>query len=158
MADIGMNRRLSIKSGLKIFILALLGVYLIFPVGISAQYKLEKYNSKEMGFRPLDYTATEISRTERKSILRIPGFHARSAAASRWMMCVYTELAKKRKFQFWAVVYPDPPSEDVLVGFPASLDENIVETLGPEFGGEKAPTTMPVEKMTWVCREMLKRQ
>ena len=54
------------------------------------------------------------------------------------MMCVYNELAIRRGFGYSMVVYPNLPSEDVLVGFPASLEEDVVKTLGPEFGGAEA--------------------
>jgi hypothetical protein len=126
-------------------------------VGVSAQ-ELYKITAKEMGFLSLDYTVTEIKRTDRSSVLRIPGFHKRSAAASRWMMCVYTDLAQKRGFQYWAVVYPEPPSEDLIVGFPHSQNEDIAHTLGPDFGTSNALPTMSVQKMGLFCNRMQKRQ
>jgi hypothetical protein len=116
--------------------------------------ELYKITTKETGFLSLDYTVTEIKRAERFSVLRIPGFHKRSALASRWMMCVYTDLAQRRGFQYWTVVYPEPPSEDVIVGFPHSENEDIVRTLGPQFGTTKAMPTMPVQKMVLFCNSM----
>jgi hypothetical protein len=141
---------------IKLFSIAML-FFIIMYSGASAQ-ELYSIRAKDMGFKSLDYTASEIKRTDRHSVLRIPGFHTRSAAAARWMMCVYTDLAVKRGFKYWSVVYPNPPSEDVLVGFPNSQNEKIVETLGPEFGSRNVLPTMSVEKMLYFCNEMLKRQ
>lgn len=109
-----------------------------------------------MGFSSLDYTVTEIKRTDRLSVLRIPGFHKRTAAASRWMMCVYTDLAIKRGFKFWSVVYPEAQSEDLIVGFPQSENEDIARTLGPEFGTKYALTVTSVQKMSMFCDRMQK--
>lgn len=111
-----------------------------------------------MGFSFLDYTVIEIKRTDRLSVLHIPGFHKRSAAASRWMMCVYTDLAQKRGFNYWAVVYPDISNEDIIVGFPNSQDEDIAQTLGPEFGSKYALPTASVQKMIMFCDAVKKRQ
>jgi len=124
-------------------------IFSIIPsTGISAD-TLYKITAKEMGFSSLDYTVTEIKRTDRLSVLHIPGFHKRTAAASRWMMCVYTDLAQKRGFEYWAVVYPDLPNEDLMVGFPNSKNEDIAHTLGPEFGTKNVLPSMSVEKMIY---------
>lgn len=130
---------------------------IIVAIAVSAQ-DLYKITAKEMGFSSLDYTATEIKRTDRLSVLRIPGFHKRSAAASRWMMCVYTDLAQKRGFKYWAVVYPDLPSEDLIVGFLQSQNEDIPRSLGPAFGTKNALPAMPVQKMILFCDHMKIRQ
>src|SRR4051812_19623855 len=95
-----------------------------------------RVRSRDMGIQAFDLTVTETRRTDRTSILNVPGFHSRSAQASRWLMCAYTDLAVKRGFSYWAVAYPQPPSEDVLVGFPASETENLSQTFGPQFGGK----------------------
>ena len=136
-------------------VLVLLSIY---PQNISAQFKFNKFNSKEMGIQSFDYTATEITRTDKTSTLRIPGFHNRTAPAARWMMCIYNELAIRRGFAYSTVVYPDLPSEDVLVGFPASMDEDVVKTLGPEFGGAEAFPIMPVEKMAFFCQRIIQNK
>jgi len=130
---------------------------IILSVVVFAQ-DLYKITSQQMGFSSLDYTVTEIKRTDRLSVLHIPGFHKRSAAASRWMMCVYTDLAQKRGFNYWAVVYPDISNEDIIVGFPNSQDENIAQTLGPEFGSKYALPTASVQKMIMFCDAVKKRQ
>jgi hypothetical protein len=141
------------KNFLPIFLVLVL--ITIFPPKISAQFKFNKFNSKEMGVQAFDYTATEIKRTDKTSTLRIPGFHRRTAPAARWMMCVYNELAIKRGFAYSTVVYPNLPSEDVLVGFPASMEEDVAKTLGPEFGGADAFPIMPVEKMKFFCQRII---
>jgi hypothetical protein len=129
---------------------------ILFIVMITPGFAQELYRitSKEMGFPSLDYTVTEIKRTDRLSVLNIPGFHKRSAAASRWMICVYTDLAQKRGFEYWTVVYPEPPNEEVIVGFPNSLNEDIASTLGPKFGGKSVLPTVPVMKMIPFCKRM----
>lgn len=109
-------------------IFLVLALMTIFPQYTSAQFKLNKFNSKEMGVQSFDYTATEIKRTDRTSVVQIPGFHGRSAPAARCMMCVYNELAIRRGFKYSVVAYPHLPSEDVIVGFPQSLDENVAAT------------------------------
>lgn len=130
---------------------------IIITVLVSAQ-DLYKITANQMGFASLDYNVTEIKRTDRLSVLRIPGFHKRSAAASRWMMCVYTDLAQKRGFNYWAVVYPDISNEDIIVGFPNSPNEDIAQTLGPEFGSKYALPTASVQKMIILCDAMKKRE
>ncbi|PKN96206.1 MAG: hypothetical protein CVU43_21900 [Chloroflexi bacterium HGW-Chloroflexi-5] len=129
---------------------------IILPIRISAD-ELYRITAKEMGFLSLDYTVTEIKRTDRLSVLHIPGFHKRTAAASRWMMCVYTDLTQKRGFEYWAVVYPDLSNEDLMVGFPNSKNEDIARTIAPEFGTKNALPIMPVEKMIYFCDSMKKR-
>jgi len=144
------------KNFLPIFLVLVL--LTIFPPSTSAQFKFNKFNSKEKGVQAFDYTATEIKRTDKTSTLRIPGFHNRTAPAARWMMCVYNELAIRRGFAYSMVVYPDLPSEDVLVGFPASMEEDVVKTLGPEFGGAEAFPIMPVEKMAFFCQRIMQNR
>jgi hypothetical protein len=141
----------------KAYSIALLFFIIMCTTDATAQ-ELYSTSTKDMGFQSIDYTASEIKRTDRQSVLRIPGFNTRSAAASRWMMCVCTDLALKRGFKYWTVVYPEPPSEDVLVGFPNSPNEKVVETLGPEFGSRNALPITSVEKMVWFCNELRKRK
>jgi hypothetical protein len=137
------------------FIIIILALSLANVIAADELYKI---TSKEMGFSSLDYTVTEIKRTDRLSVLHIPGFHKRSAAASRWMMCVYTDLAQKRGFKYWAAVYPDLSSEDVMVGFPNSENEEIAITLGPEFGTKNVLPSASVQKMIYFCDNMKKRE
>jgi hypothetical protein len=113
--------------------------------------ELYKISTKEMGITVFDYTVTESKREDQYSVVRIPGFHGRSAPASRWMMCVYADLAQERGVHFYAAVYPDPPSEDITVYFPFSPDEDIVQTLGPEIRTENVMPIMPVHQMLFFC-------
>ncbi len=115
---------------------------------------LYRISAGEMGFSSFDYTVTETKRTDRISFLHIPGFHKRSAEAARWMLCVYNDIAQKRGFDAWSVVYPDPPSEDLILGFPLFPDEKIASTLGPEFGTKNALPVVSVQSMRLLCENM----
>ena len=110
-----------------------------------------RIRSRDAGITSFDLTVTETKRAPRTSILNVPGFHSRSAQGSRWLMCVYTDLASKRGFKYWAVVYPERPSEDLIVGFPTSEAENMSETLGPEFGSKNVLPPISVGKMNSLC-------
>jgi hypothetical protein len=113
-------------------------LFLCVALPTEALAQLYRVRSTEMGIQAFDITVTEVKREERTSLLSIPGYHKRSAAASRWMMCAYTDLALHRGFKFWAVVAPKPPDENVLLGFPQAEGENIAQTLGPRFAGDSA--------------------
>jgi hypothetical protein len=106
--------------------------------------------SRDQGIQAFDFTVTEVQRGDRTSVLRIPGFHKRSAQASRWMMCVYTHVALTRGFQYWATVYPTAPDEDVLVAFPASDKEDLAQLLGEKYKADQALIS-PVDKMAVMC-------
>ena len=103
-----------------------------------AEERLYSVSSREMGITQFDFTVTEIKREPRISKLKIPGFQDRSAAASRWMMCAYTDLAIKRVFKFWAALYPQDSSDEIQLGFPNSENEDLTKTLGPKFTKESA--------------------
>lgn len=108
-------------------------VILISAVAVSADESLYSVSSREMGITQFDFTVTEINREPRISKLKIPGFLDRSAGASRWMMCAYTDLAIKRGFKFWAALYPENSSDEVQLGFPNSANEDLSKSLGPKF-------------------------
>lgn len=97
---------------------------------------LYSVSSREMGITQFEFTVTEIKREPRISTLKIPGFQDRSAAASRWMMCAYTDLAIKRGFKFWAALYPQDSSDEIHLGFPNSENEDLTKTLGEKFTKE----------------------
>ncbi|MDD2734073.1 MAG: hypothetical protein PHF56_09025 [Desulfuromonadaceae bacterium] len=97
---------------------------------------LYSVSSREMGITEFDFSVTEIKREPRISTLIIPGFQDRSAAASRWMMCAYTDLAIKRGFRFWAALYPQDSSNEIQLGFPDSENEDLTKTLGAKFTKE----------------------
>lgn len=128
---------------------------LAFGSSVAAQEDLYAVTSKDQGIVEfVDLTVTEIKREARKSVLLVPGFHQRSAAGSRWLMCAYTDLAIRRGFKYWLVVYPAETSETVVVGFPTSDTEDVGKTLGREFVGERvlprAPASVDV-MATRVC-------
>lgn len=109
---------------------------LISTAPVTAEESPHSVSSRSMGIIQFDFTISEIKREPRISILKIPGFHERSAGASRWMMCAYTDLAVKRGFKFWAALYPDNSSDEVQLGFPDSANEELAKTLGPKFAGD----------------------
>ena len=115
-----------------------------------AEERLYSVSSREMGITQFDFTVTEIKREPRISTLKIPGFHDRSAAASRWMMCAYTDLAIKRGFKFWAALYPKNSSEEIQLGFPNSENEDLTKTLGPKFS-EDSVVVSPVATFAPLC-------
>lgn len=113
-----------------------------------------QFLAKETGFPNLEYSVKETANTESTSRLQIPGFLTRSAEASRWMMCVYTNIALMRHHPYWTAVYPQQ-GDSVLIGFPKS--DNVAElgNLGPEFSGDYQPKAIaPVEKMTYFCAQI----
>jgi hypothetical protein len=110
-------------------------------------------SSKAQG-APFDLVATEVRREPWRSYLSVPGFHQRTAAGTRWLMCVYTDLAIKRQFSHWNVVYPAEDSDVVVVGFSASDATPLDQVLGaknyvPERTLSDKP--VPVEKFRALC-------
>jgi hypothetical protein len=114
-----------------------------FAMQSLAQESLYVVRSKDKGITAFDLTVTETRREPNKSLLSVPGFHKRSAAGSRWLMCAYTDLAIKRGFKYWSVIYPEEGSEILIVGFPKSQDENISKTIGSEFSGKNVVPEKP---------------
>lgn len=90
-------------------------------------------NLTEQGIKEFNLTLSHINRGNRLVMLRAQGFHNRSAAASRWLMCAYTAMAIDRGFKYWVVAYPQEPNEVLVVGFPATLTEDVTKTLDPIF-------------------------
>ena len=131
------------------------GVLLGLSISMLVGEELFRARSRDAGYKSFDLTATEVKRGDRTSVLRVPGFHSRTGAASRWLMCVYTDLAVQRGFKFWTVVYPQPPSEDLIVGFPRTQDEKVATTLGKEFDSKYLLPTAPVEKLSVLCAQGL---
>lgn len=93
--------------------------------------------SKDRG-APFDLVVTETKRQPEKSYLSIPGFHNRSAAGSRWLMCAYNDLAAKRGYQYWTAIYPESEDGEVVVGFSnsASADPSVI--LGSDYAKSRA--------------------
>jgi len=141
-------------SGLNPIICALvvnICVALLTVMAAHAEEPSYRARSQDMGIHAFDLSVTETKRTDRTSVLNVPGFHARTAQGSRWLMCVYTDLALKRGFRWWTVVYPNAPSEEVLVGFLKAESESPTQTLGAEFGGKNVLPPAPVDKYAVLC-------
>ena len=94
-------------------------------------------SSKDRGITAFDFVVTEVEREGSVSVLNIPNFQQRSAGASRWMMCVYTELALERGAEYWSSIYTDNSGDIVTIVLPEtdSLDDPAfknVDTLGTQ--------------------------
>jgi hypothetical protein len=122
---------------------------------LTAQAQDHVFAAKEMGLPGSRYVVSETARTAATVSVSIPDFEKRSAPESRWMMCVYTNLAMIDHHPYWAVVYPESGSDTVLIGFPAADDPDSLQALGPEFLGPKAlKTIMSVDKMKLFCARL----
>jgi hypothetical protein len=88
---------------------------------------------------PFNMTVSEERRTSTKSYLTVPGLNERTAIQARWLMCIYTELAMKRGFKYWTVVYPpEKPGQDQLVmAFSNSEKISPATLLGADFVAER---------------------
>jgi hypothetical protein len=118
-------------------------------LGQSALYTV---SSKAQG-APFDLVVTETKREPNKSFLSVPGFHNRTAPGARWLMCAYTDLAVKRGFSHWVVVYPPENNEVLVLGLSNSPGASVKELLGNDFSKERVlgETVMPVEKLFPMC-------
>ena len=119
---------------------------------VLAQPSLYTVSSKAQG-APFDLVVTETKRELSKSFLSVPGFHNRTAPGARWLMCAYTDLAVKREFSHWAVVYPPENSEVLVVGFSNSPNASVKDLLGADFNKERSlgESVVPVEKLFPMC-------
>jgi hypothetical protein len=119
---------------------------------VLAQSELYSVSSKAQG-APFDLVVTEIKREQNKSFLSVPGIHKRTAPGARWLMCAYTDLAIKRGFSHWFVVYPPENNDILVVGFSNSPNVSPKELLGSDFNIERAlgEAVIPVEKFTPMC-------
>lgn len=77
-------------------------------------------SSQARGVDAFDHQITEVTREDHYSVLQVSDFQSRSAAASRWMMCVYAELALDRNKPYLASVYGDDSGNEVYLLFPPS--------------------------------------
>ena len=130
----------------------LLLVAVLAPIAASAQDSLYSANSRAQG-APFDITVTETSREPTRSRLSVPGFQTRAAPATKWLMCVYTDLALKRGFTHWVVASPPEGSEIVVVGFSNSPDAVPRELLGSDYTAERmrGKGMVPVERLLALC-------
>ena len=123
--------------------------YWPFAFGQPALYTV---SSKEQG-ASFDLVVTETKREPEKSFISVPGFHKRTAPGARWLMCAYTDLALKRGFSHWAVVYPPAISDVLVVGFTNSASTSVQKLLGADYDQERVvgEQFMPVEIMLRMC-------
>jgi len=103
--------------------------------------------SKDHG-TPFELMLIEVKRDSSKSIVQVPKFHSRSAAGSRWLMCMYNDLAAKRGFKYWTVIYPEEPTETFPIALYQEPHANLSSILGADYVAERAfpPQPMPVGK------------
>jgi hypothetical protein len=80
-----------------------------------------------------DLVVTEVKREAQKSYLRVPGFHDRTAPGARWLMCAYNDLAVKRGFSHWSVMYPEDDKDILVLAFSNSVSTAPKELFGAEF-------------------------
>jgi len=121
-----------------------------------AQAEKQELFSASARSQGLDFamTVAEVAREDSFSTLEAPGFHKRSAAESRWLMCAYSALALKRGFTHWLAQYPTETSETILVAFTNSDTASTEETFGSRLAAtqiEVPKVPMPVSKMVAFC-------
>jgi len=97
-----------------------IGIMILVTGFYSNAEELLTISAKEKGISEFDFEVKEVTRNNNSSILKVVKFQDRSAAASRWMMCAYSEIAQKRGFSFWAALYDDNSGDEVIVVFPSS--------------------------------------
>jgi hypothetical protein len=142
--------------------MSLTKIFVAFCIGLtslvaSATDILYSAKSQDQGMK-FELTVTEVKREPSKSTLTIPGFHKRTAEASRWLMCVYTDLAYQRGFKYWTAVYPDEPSEIIVVGLYQSEDADIPGTLGSDYVAARAMPPKPASVQVIQSRLCGKKQ
>lgn len=116
------------------------------------QVSLYTVSSKAQG-APFDLVVTEVKREPQRSYIRVPGFHNRTAPGARWLMCAYTDLAIKRGFSHWSVMYPEDDKDILVVAFSNSASSVPKELFGPEFNKERVlgDEMMPIAKLLAFC-------
>jgi len=140
----------SIKS--HIVVVALFLSSTLFAPSASCQDLV--FKGRETGFPEVEYSVTAADRDEYVSELAIPRFKDRSATDSRWMMCVYTNIAMVRKQFYWTVAYTKHDGDKVLLGFPRSPDPAKQAMLGPEFDARREfKQIMQIDKMKIFCEK-----
>ena len=124
----------------------------IYSVSALPQTPLYTVSSKAQG-APFDLVVTEIKRDAQRSYLRVPGFHNRTAPGARWLMCAYTDLAIKRGFSHWSVMYPEESNDVLVVAFSNSLSALPKELFGSEFSKERilGDGMMPITNLLAFC-------
>jgi hypothetical protein len=124
-----------------------------FAQAVSAPpQRLFQISAKDTNVFAFSLDLEEIKREHRSSVVRATGFHGRPSASTRWMMCMLNTLAIQRGFEFWTVVYPDHPSEELLLGFLEFRQEKLSDK-DPRFASKQAiPLVVPVERGVQFCK------
>lgn len=112
---------------------ALAGILAMLYGAISAAEEPTFRASSRAQGADFDLTVTEIKREPYKSYLRVPGFHERTAAGSRWLMCAYTDLAISRGYSHWTVMYPAEGEDLVIVALAQTRLSTAKSLLGSDY-------------------------
>ena len=116
---------------------SLLVLFLSLSAGATpTDVPLYSISAKALGL-PFEMDVSEVRRTASKSYLDVPGFGERTAVQSRWLMCVYTDLALERGFSHWTVVYPTQNGTRLVVGFSNSAKTSPSTLLGADFAPDR---------------------
>ncbi|MDO6692667.1 hypothetical protein Q4574_05200 [Aliiglaciecola sp. 3_MG-2023] len=130
----------------------LLTTLIFFSISATTAISKEVFSvsSKDRGITAFDYVVTEVEQREGVSILNIPKFQERSAQASRWLMCVYSELAISRNAEYWSSIYTDNSGDKVTVVLPQSGSLQDKAFTGIDFLGTQ-PKITPVALFKKFC-------
>ncbi len=102
---------------MKLFLLILLAMYSSLSIAQTSNGLFTAYSQKR-GISAFNMEVKEVEVGKRFSVLDIPNFQGRTAQASRWLMCVYTELAIMRNAAYWASIYDENSGDKVTLVFP----------------------------------------
>ena len=109
---------------------------LVVTISAFAQHDLYSASAKAQG-APFDLVFTEVKREPAKSYVVVPAFHSRTAAGSRWLMCAYTDIALKRGFSYWSVVYPEAEKDVLVIAFANTSTARPEQLLGSDFAADR---------------------
>jgi hypothetical protein len=109
------------------------------------------YQANSIDGASFQLQVVEIDRRGNRSTISVPGFHQRTAAGSRWLMCIFNDLALKRGFKYWLVVYPEEPNETFPIGLYHSPQDDPLAILGDEYADDRAfpPASEPMSTDMW---------
>ena len=109
---------------------------LVVTISAFAQHALYSASAKAQG-ASFDLVFTEVKREPAKSYVVVPGFHGRTAAGSRWLMCAYTDIALERGFSYWSVVYPEAEKDVLVIAFANTPVAQPAQLLGSDFAADR---------------------
>jgi len=137
---------------MKNYVTVFIAILLSLSAKANAETPLYSMSSKSQGAL-FDLVVTEIKREPNKSYISVPGFNDRTAPEARWLMCVYTDLALKRGFSYWTVVYPPANSDILVIGLTNTPIITVEGLLGKDYDNERilGGTLAHVEKFFPMC-------